>query len=85
MKTKDKRTILILFLLGLLLAIAAPYLSDFIFSLQKFFDFSWNELQIMAIIHSIQLGGLILSGWGMVLLWKKKNTAGGEGDIENQP
>ena len=85
MKTKDKRTILILFLLGLLLVIAAPYLSDFIFSLQKFFDFSWNELQIMAIIPSIQLGGLILSGWGMILFWKKKNTAGGEEGIENRP
>lgn len=63
----------IFFWIGIVLVVAAPYVSEIIFSFRQFFDFSWNELQMLAIIPSIQLGGIVLSAWGMILFWKKED------------
>lgn len=75
MKKQRKLIIIVLFLLGILFTIGAPYFPDFMFSVfrvENLYNYKYVDLRFAEVIPSIHLCGLVFMAWGIVLYLKGK-------------
>lgn len=66
------RKIKLLFILGILLILGAPYFPSCIFQVIYLYDYHFQEIRFENIISSIRTGGIILSAWGIAKITTKK-------------
>lgn len=69
---KSNRKIKLLFWLGILFVLVAPYFPSFLFFIINLYDFHFQEIRFQQIISSIRMCGVVLSAWGIALLYKKE-------------
>lgn len=70
-----KKIIVILFFLGVIFTIGAPYLPDFMFTIfrvENLYNYRYVDFRLAEVIPSIHLCGVVLAVWGMVLYLKEK-------------
>lgn len=69
---KNQRIIKLLFAIGLILILCAPYVPDFIFNVVYKYDTLFSDFRFIEIVPSICMAGIILSTWGIALYVKEK-------------
>lgn len=69
---RNNRKIKLLFWLGILFVLGAPYFPSFVFSIINLYDYHFQEIRFEHIISSIRMCGVVLSAWGIALLYKKE-------------
>lgn len=62
--------IVLLFLLGIGLTFFAAHLPDALFSVVQNYDYHYVDLRYEEMIVSFRTAGVMLSVWGIALLWK---------------
>lgn len=72
MSKKLKISIRLLFILGIILILGAPYFPSFLYSIIYLYDYHFQDFRFVEIIPSIRLCGVVLSAWGIALLLKSK-------------
>lgn len=73
MSEKRKRAIVILFVIGVVLIIGAPFMPSVLFTvIREFYDYHYVDIRFVQLIPSVRACGIILSVWGMVLLGTAK-------------
>ncbi len=72
MKNWKSRRVVILFTLGIILVLCAPYVPDFFFTTVLKYDQRYYSDRFVEIIPSTRIAGLVLSAWGIVLYCKDK-------------
>ncbi len=65
-----------LLIAGIVIVVLAPYLPDIFYTIIYHdlspYDYHWKEWRMVQIIPSVQIVGIILSAWGLVLKGSKK-------------
>lgn len=65
-----------LLIAGIVIVVLAPYLPDIFYTIIYHdlspYDYHWKEWRMVQIIPSVQIVGIILSTWGLVLKGSKK-------------
>lgn len=69
-----------LLIAGIVIVVLAPYVPDIFYTI-VYHDLSpcnyhWKEWRMAQIIPSVQIAGIILSAWGLVLKRNEKNNKG---------
>lgn len=72
MKNWKSKRIVILFTLGIILVLCAPYVPDLFFRVVLKFDQRYYSTRFDEILPSVRMAGLVLSAWGIVLYCKDK-------------
>lgn len=63
---------IILFLLGIVLILGAPYTPDAFFNIvYNKFDYNFQEIRFLEIVPSVRMAGMILSAWGIAVFTAK--------------
>ncbi len=72
MMNEHKSLITVLSIVGILLVVISPFIPNFVFDaiLRSLYEYRYHELRLQQIIPSIQICGIILTVWAMVLFAK---------------
>lgn len=73
MKNWKSRRVVILFTLGIILVLCAPYVPDLVFIAVSKMDYHYLDFRYDEIVPSTRIAGLVLSAWGIVVYCKDKN------------
>lgn len=68
-----KRIAIMLFIIGIVMILGAPYIPSALFEVIKVYDYHYFDIRIPEIIPSIRICGIIISMWGMIFLFKTKD------------
>lgn len=70
---KIKRIAVILFIIGAVMILGAPYVPSILFEIiRNIYDYHYFDIRILEIIPSIRICGIIISMWGMIFLLKQQ-------------
>lgn len=72
MKNWKSRCVVILFALGIILVLCAPYVPNLISIAVMKMNYHYHDFRFDEIAPSTRIAGLVLSAWGIVLYCKDK-------------
>ena len=72
MKNWKSKRIVILFTLGIILVLCAPYVPNLVFIAVSKMNYHYHDFRFDEIAPSTRTAGLVLSAWGIVLYCKGK-------------
>lgn len=67
-----KRSVKVLFVLGLILTIGGPYFPSFIYNLIYLYNYRTVDFRFENVIPCIRACGIVLSAWGIVIYMKEE-------------
>lgn len=66
-----KIAIFLLFFFGMILTVGAPYFPSALYQVIYSYSQQFYDIRFINLIPSIRAGGIVLSAWGIALLYKK--------------
>lgn len=69
----EKRKIIALFVIGLILIVGAPYFPSFIYNIIYSYDMHFMDIRFNNVIPCFRTGGVVLSAWGIAIFLKGSN------------
>lgn len=67
-----KRSVKVLFVLGLILTIGGPYFPSFIYNLIYLYNYRTVDFRFENVIPCIRACGIVLSAWGISIYMKEE-------------